>query len=162
MSGLRQLKTLIKNLKAIEPFILKEADRFVGRKAKLLTDLNRENLNSGIDSKGVELNFKKPRITPLTSTLSYTKEYARFKKSKGRQTSFVDLRLLGDFHKSITLTRLEQGWFTFTSGVDIFPYLVANYGTEILGVTEKQLQEFSTNELKPYLENKLIGKLLPR
>ena len=74
----------------------------------------------------------------------------------------MDLRLLGDFHKSITLTRLEQGWFTFTSGVDIFPYLVANYGTEILGVTEKQLQEFSTNELKPYLENKLIGKLLPR
>lgn len=160
MKGLEELRNAIKSLKKINETILVQADAFVELHAPELIQLNRDNLANGIDSKEVPLDFKKPRLTPLNSSRAYTKAYARIKSKYGGQTNFVDLRLLGGFYQSIIITRLETGHFTFNSEIDIFPYLVANYGDEILGITEKQLAEFAGTKLKPHLQQ-VIDKLIP-
>jgi len=161
-SGLSQLKGLIRNLKKIDTVMQAEISKFIRRESKNLVKLNIVNLLNGIDSKGVPLRFKKNRTTSLNFSKAYTAAYAKLKARRGGQTEHVDLRLFGGFHKSIEIVEVEHGKFVFISTSDIFPYLVANYGEEILGVTEEQMQEFLKGKLKPFLENGLAAKLIPR
>lgn len=157
MEGLDQLKILVNKLKRLPEYILKSSDTFMTEQSNKLADLNRENLMNGIDNEGHDLAFRGARKSILDG--AYTKSYARKRQAYGAQTSHVDLRLLGGFHTSIVLKKLAEGHFKFDSEIDIYPYLVLNYGPNLLGITEEQMKRIAENDMKPYLENKLIAQI---
>jgi hypothetical protein len=154
ITGLNKLDKVIQKLDNIESFIGLQTDLIIAKDKKQLEDYNRLQLNAaGIGSDGQELEYMGERKTPLDGP--YTKPYSRYKNSIGGQTGHIDLRLSGDFQKSIKLFRIGEGEWEFTSEDIKFEWLKSWYGENILGVTEEFLQEFSDDTLQPQLQTKV-------
>jgi hypothetical protein len=154
VQGLNKLDKLITKLDKLEDFILDQTANIIEKNRKILEDANRYQLNAaGIGSDGNELEYIGNRSTPVDGP--YTKPYSKYKDKKGGQTSHVDLRLSGDFHKSIQLGEVEANVWDFTSEDPKFEWLKNMYGDTILGVTEERLQEFAENPLQIQLQAKL-------
>lgn len=112
-----------------------------------LVNKNRENLEQGKDNLGVDLNFKKNRVSALNSSKAYTNSYANTKARFGGQTSYVDLKNTGAFYNSIIFTKRDFLKYTIESKDVIYKYLVSNYGENLLGFTELQFKELFENIL---------------
>jgi len=154
VTGLNNLDKIIKKLEGLDEFILLQSDLIVAKDKKILEDDNRKQLNfAGIGSDGQELAYIGNRKSPLGDV--YTKQYEKYKDGVGGQTSYVDLRLTGEFQKSIQLLRTGENEWTFDASDKKFEWLKAWYGEQILGVTEEFLQEFATDNMQPELQNKV-------
>ena len=159
VTGLNNLDKLIRKFSGLEDFIQTQADIIIGQDKKILEDDNRKQLNfAGIGSDGNELTYLKTRKTPSADGI-YSNPYSKYKERKGGQTSFVNLRLTGDFQKTIELFRTGIGEWTFTSTDVKYEWLKEWYGENIVGVTEDFLKEFSEDNLQPQLQNKVDNYL---
>jgi hypothetical protein len=61
------------------------------------SDMSNRVFNNGQDINGSQIG-------------EYSKSYAEYRRSKGRQTATVDLQLFGNLRKSIITTRIKGGW----------------------------------------------------
>ncbi len=154
VTGLDKLSKLIKKLDGLDAFIIAQTDRIIGKDKRVLEDDNRKQLSfAGIGSDGLQLTYMGYRVSPLDPEQIYTAQYSKYKNKKGGQTSFVDLRLTGEFHRSILLIQENPGRWKFVSeSVEKFGWLTNMYGDNILGVTEDFLQEFSDEKIQPQLQ----------
>jgi hypothetical protein len=117
-------------IKLFEKDVLAAFFEAVKQHEDLLKDLNNEQLNRGIDGKG-------QAITPY-----YTDGYKRFKKSKGLQTSVVDLKLSGDYHRSKEVKYFGTKDIAMFSdikvgGFGLGEHLRERYGKDIEGLTKE-------------------------
>lgn len=139
--SLQQLDILISRLKKVQPIVLQSIDAVIEKHQHQLIDQNIKQLLAGLDSEGRELMFRGTRSGKLNSSRAYTSAYDRFKAKLGGQVGYVDLRLHGQFHTSIKLVKQAPGTWKFMSTIDIFKYLVKNYGEDIVGVTLQKQEE---------------------
>lgn len=159
MEGLDQLKRLIVTLKNLPKEVLKSADTAMVNNSKELLDYNKEQLKSGMDSEAKPLRYKPKRVSKLSGNGAYTQAYDRFKGKRGGNTSYVDLNLSGDFFRGFMLDHESLGRFTigseskvFSGGSDLETELKYNYGKDIFGLWEANLQKFADENLKPEIE----------
>jgi hypothetical protein len=164
VEGLDKLKTLIRTLKTLPKEVLKSADSAMVNNSSDLLDMNRKQLQgSGTDSEGKRLEYQHPRVSKVAG--SYTTNYNRFKRKQGGNTSFVDLTLSGNFLNSLRLDHARLGVFKIyaeTSGFDLQRELEWNYGKDIFGLQDANLQKFADQNMKPYIEfeiEQLISKI---
>jgi hypothetical protein len=118
-----------------------------------LLDINRDQLEAGTDSEGRDLKYKRKRVSKIEGV--YTQNYSRFKAKRGGNTLHVDLKLSGNFLNSLRLDHKRLGVFKIyaeTTGFDLQKELEWNYGKDIFGLTDENLQRFADKNLKPYIE----------
>ncbi len=63
--------------------------------------VNRARIVTGKTVSGADIEYRYPRVSPLNSTGSYTRQYSNYKSRAGGQTSFVDLKLDGTWLNSL-------------------------------------------------------------
>lgn len=97
-----------------------------------LEDLNIANLMEGLDSRD-------NAIEP-----PYSDRYARFKQSIGYSPNKVNLRVTGDFHKSIQ-ARADNTGIEYTASDYKADDLLWKYGEQVLGVSQARFVEFIDN-----------------
>lgn len=90
--------------------------------------MNQDNLFAGIDSEGDEIG---PDYRPFTIEL---------KRMLRQPTNRVTLKDTGDFYKSIFLTFGKTSIF-FDAKDWKFPDLIKKYGSDILGITDEDLDD---------------------
>lgn len=149
--GIDKLARAVKVLKSLPKEIAQISDRSIAFNSIELLNYNREQLQKyGIDANEKKLVYQHPRKSKLKGV--YTENYNRFKDRKGGNTKFVDLTLSGDFIKSLKLDHKRLGVFKINAekyGFDLQTELEWNYGEDILGVTEDNLQKFCNVYLQP-------------
>lgn len=157
MEGLDKLEKLILILKNLPKEVLKSADTAMVNNSKELLDYNRDQLKqTGTDSQGKSLRYKHPRKGKVTGV--YTQAYNRFKGKQGGNISFVDINLSGEFLNNLRLDHTKIGLFRIyseTSGFDLETELKWNYGNDIFGLWDTNLQKFCDINLKPEIEFEL-------
>jgi len=89
------LDKLIANLEALERNVTNTLDAQLPNDLHLITELQREQLNDGLNSKGDLLEKNDGVYYP------YAPSYERYKRSKGGRVDRVDLKLTGKFHAGI-------------------------------------------------------------
>ena len=131
-------------LKKLKPAIADEMDKLVEQDKQKFIQANIEQLEKlGEDSQ--ERKLKTP----------YSAKYEKYKKARGGQVNYTDLKLTGEFHKSISLEQQEKGLFLFGSDDEKYQSLRARYG-EILGVQEDNLEKITKGmepKLNKFLDN---------
>lgn len=159
MEGLDQLRRLIVTLKNLPKEVLKSADTAMVNSSRELLDLNREQLRGGMDSETKPLKYKRKRTSKLSPNNAYTMAYDRFKGKRGGNTSYVDLNLSGEFLNNMMLDHVALGRFKivseskiFAGGTTLEDELKYNYGKDIFGLWESNLQKFADQHLKPAIE----------
>lgn len=117
----------------------------VEQNKSIAEDLNADQMNSG-------LNSKNQPITP-----EYTEFTKQIKRAKGQPTNRVTLRDEGDFHRSLFLESVSDG-FSFSSNDPKAPDLAEKYGDDIFGLngrSEEELSEQIKDDLSVLLKKHL-------
>lgn len=155
--SLYQLERLVRFYKNLSNEILSIADNAVIDSSNELLNINRNQLEDyGQDSEGLALKYKHKRSSPVGT--AYTRAYERFKEKRGGQIQYVDLKLTGQFINSIRLDHTAKGKFKFNvdeSQADLYGILQYNYGKNILGLQEDNLQKYADKYLQPVIEYRL-------
>jgi len=158
--SIAKLKSAIRKLEKLPIFIEVQADNVISKEKADLIGANKEQLNEqGKGSDDKSLVYLKPRSGKLNSSGAYTDRYDKFKSKKGKQTDHVDLRLSGKFQRGITLVKFDRNHWVYVGNDDKTLILEANYGDHILGITEDNLQIFSSAVMEPALQNKVDNYL---
>lgn len=113
----------------------------------VIIDMNVEDqlFKRGIDSTGNQL----PSYAPIT---------IHIKQAKGQPTDRMTLRDEGDFHSRFRIERTADGLRILSEDYKT-EMLVRNYGEEIFGLTEENLQTFIEDCVYPQLK-KIINEQL--
>lgn len=123
-------------------FILSLVKEIVQENTHVIEELNRDQLNSGINADSTEI---EPEYTELTQ---------RIKASKGQPFDRVTLKDKGNVHKSIK-AKVFQKSFEMIAGDPKVPELIVKYGEMWLGLSEDSQQIFIDQTLLPELSAKL-------
>lgn len=154
IQGLDKLQNLIRVLKVLPKEVRHSADIAMVNNSAEYLQLNRDQLrNNGQDSEGNQLQYKRKRVSRAVG--NYTQNYNRFKSKQGGQISFVDLTLSGNFLNSLRLDHKRIGVFRIfseTAGFDLEKELMWNYGKDIFGLQDDNLQMFCDKNLSPAIE----------
>jgi hypothetical protein len=113
----------------------------IAQNTNILEDLNAEQLNKGIDSKGQKIT---PDYTPFTKAI---------KRAKGQPTDRVTLKDTGDFYSSIDYSANFSG-VDYTATDSKTNDLTEKYGDDILGLTDE-----SINDVIDFVEIDLAEKI---
>jgi hypothetical protein len=113
-----------------------------------LLDFNKEQMGKGILSTGEKIQWLRDSHYP------YTPPYARWKSSKGLQTSVVDLRVTGSFWDSEYIER-HGDEIEYSSSVTLGKYLEKNYGSKIFGVTPDNRSKYTFGEYFSVFKDKM-------
>lgn len=142
--SISKLNKLIKKLETLDTFLIDESDKFIDKNKKVLAGQNVQQMkDDGQESTGNAIFYQHSRKGETGKYGAYSKPYQKYKEGLGKETRYVDLRLTGEFHRSITLIQFNPGEWRFVSEDDKAPYLIANYGIDILGIQEDRLDVFS-------------------
>ena len=154
-----KLVKLIGKLNTIEDFLIRESDKIIDKNKVGLAAQNRQQLTEdGIEYTGIPIVYQHPRKGETGKYGAYSKPYQKYKEGKGKETKFVDLFLTGKFNKSIILFQMNPGLWRFVSEDEKAPILVANYGPDIFGITEDNLDGFARN-MEPLLQDRVTKYL---
>jgi len=135
------LGSLINNLETLPKVIQKEVDEIVLSDSAVL---NREQLEKGKRADDKDVQFPDGRTT-------YSKGYKKLKQRLGKQNKHIDLKLTGDFHKSIETKKRRKGTYENVSGDTLYTgKLRPTFGSEILGLNKE-----ATEKLNKKIENSL-------
>lgn len=163
IQGLDKLQKLVRLMKTIPKEAEKMADQSIVFNSSVLLGLNRNQLvTKGEDSEGKKLKYLHPRTSPVGN--AYTKSYERFKRKKGGNVNQVDLSLSGSYLRTLKLDHKRLGVFTINAerkGFDLQKELEWNYGKDIHGVSEVNLQWFSNRYIQPTVDER-IQQLIDR
>ena len=124
-------------------------------------------IESGVKSSGAILSTLKQRLfnkgTDANNSLigggAYSKNYKEYKRGKGRRTSFVNLRMEGDYYDSMFVeARGTKG--LFIDATDWKKSILAEqYSSwELLGLTEDETENLVAFRIDPEIQ-KTINKL---
>ena len=123
---------------------------------------NKENLAGGKLSTGGDITNLNDRDVESTGrTNSYSSSYlaSREVRAKKKQTEYVDLRLTGQYYKSIKYQKTPRGG-KISSNDPKEKYIDERYGEDTLGLQEEQLQEIaekSAEMLSQYIVKQLTN-----
>lgn len=159
MEGLDKLQRLVTFYKELPQNVLKSADAAMVNNSAELLDYNKDQLSGGTDSETKPLKYKRKRKSKLAGNGVYTDAYNKYKGAYGGNTSYVDLNLSGDFYNGFMLDHKSLGRFTigseskiFAGGTTLEQELIYNYGKNIFGLWEDNLQKFVDQNLAPQVE----------
>lgn len=107
-----------------------------------LEELNREQLEKGIQSDGEIIRWQKDEHYP------YTLPYVRKKTAIGLQTEVVDLKLSGDFWSEIEASANDDS-IVFEDKNPKTEFLEKNYTNKILGINEEKTQKYIEEIFSP-------------
>jgi hypothetical protein len=164
---LKPLEKLVRFYKDLPGNVLKSADTAMVNNSSELLEYNREQLKGGTDSETKPLRYKHNRKSKLSGV--YTAAYSKYKGRRGGNTAYVDLDLDHTFLNSLRLDHEALGRFrigseskVFSGGTTLEDELMYNYGKDIFGLWEGNLQKFASENLKPTIEfevEQLINRL---
>jgi hypothetical protein len=103
----------------------------------LFGDMQRERIAKGKNAEGDKLEYNKRRTSALNSTGAYTRQYSKFKSSRGGQTSHVDLNLSGKYTNQIKAKRIGATKIQVESSDSKAEKIEGNYD-EVIGFTPAQ------------------------
>lgn len=135
---MQELEVYIAKLKGFKNAVLDEAELIIEDNKERISDLNQEQLNDGVDSRGEDI---KPAYSPMT---------IRIKRLKGQPTDRVTLHDKGDFYKGIELKKVGN-IYDLTGTDSKTAKLQAKYGKDILGLTPENKEVVVESILKPLL-----------
>jgi hypothetical protein len=148
--SLEQLITKLKNLKSRVGIIADEV--IMDNKSQIISLQLGQMAFKGEDSEGDKLRYQKPRKGKTKGV--YSAGYSNYKSKRGGQTRYVDLKLSGDFYKSIDVVNPDRGLIKIKSEDDKFDILTSNFGDNILGLNTENLIIFA-NRIEPKLQGKV-------
>jgi hypothetical protein len=148
--SLEQLITKLKNLKSRVGIIADEV--IMDNKSQIISLQLGQMAFKGEDSEGDKLRYQKPRKGKTKGV--YSAGYSNYKSKRGGQTRYVDLKLNGDFYKSIDVVNPDRGLIKIKSEDDKFDILTSNFGDNILGLNTENLIIFA-NRIEPKLQGKV-------
>ena len=148
--SLEQLITKLKNLKSRVGIIADEV--IMDNKSQIISLQLGQMAFKGEDSEGDKLRYQKPRKGKTKGV--YSAGYSNYKSKRGGQTRYVDLKLSGDFYKSIDVVNPDRGLIKIKSEDDKFDILTSNFGENILGLNNENLTIFA-NRIEPKLQGKV-------
>ena len=102
------------------------------------------------------MEYLPPRLGPTGKYGWYSRGYERTKRGN---VLYVDLYLSGAFHRSIVLIQTEKNHWIFSSADEKYLFLLANYGQDILGVSEEFL-DFYTSGIMAFQLQERVDKFL--
>lgn len=140
------LETFNERVKGLLYFAKKTATDILFTKGQEAVKLNNAELLKGYNTDG------------KTIQKGYSKPYARKRKKKGLQTSFVDLYFTGKFQKSTKPVKVIEG-LDMDSDADYEKYLRGNF-EKIRGLNEQQANNMAdkiAKELVPILKKYLVS-----
>ena len=112
---------------------------------KIMADLNRSQLSKGERTDGSKIG-------------SYEESTIRYRRRKGKQTSFVDLKVSGDLYKQIDLFTTKS-ITTFFSRVSYAVYQEDRYvdspQRHIFGLTDENIKKLAEQKLQPELKRRV-------
>lgn len=153
MADVTQLVKLINKLKSLKTQIIPIADNVImDNKSQIISLQLGQMAFKGEDSEGVKLRYQKPRKGKTKGV--YSAGYSNYKSKRGGQTRYVDLKLNGDFYKSIDVVNPDRGLIKIKSEDDKFGILTSNFGENILGLNTENLIIFA-NRIEPKLQGKV-------
>jgi hypothetical protein len=138
---------IVDYLEALEKIDIQDAaEKTILKTKKELADLNREQLGEGLLSTNDKIHWLADDHYP------YVKPYARRRQNLGLQTDVVDLKVNGSFWDSIDVVP-EGDEMIFFSQNEIAQYLEGNYGKEIYGLTDAELDKYIEEDFEePFYE----------
>jgi hypothetical protein len=153
MADVTQLVKLINKLKSLKTQMVNIADDVVmDNKSQIISLQLGQMAFKGEDSEGDKLRYQKPRKGKTKGV--YSAGYSNYKSKVGGQTRYVDLKLSGDFYKSIDVVNPDKGLIKIKSEDDKFDILTSNFGENILGLNKENLTIFA-NRIEPKLQGKV-------
>jgi hypothetical protein len=153
MADVTQLVKLINKLKSLKTQMVNIADDVVmDNKSQIISLQLGQMAFKGEDSEGDKLRYQKPRKGKTKGV--YSAGYSNYKSKRGGQTRYVDLKLSGDFYKSIDVVNPDRGLIKIKSEDDKFDILTSNFGENILGLNNENLTIFA-NRIEPKLQGKV-------
>lgn len=153
MADVTQLVKLINKLKSLKTQIIPIADNVImDNKSQIISLQLGQMAFKGEDSEGDKLRYQKPRKGKTKGV--YSAGYSNYKSKRGGQTRYVDLKLNGDFYKSIDVVNPDRGLIKIKSEDDKFGILTSNFGENILGLNTENLIIFA-NRIEPKLQGKV-------
>ena len=153
MADVTQLVKLINKLKSLKTQMVNIADDVVmDNKSQIISLQLGQMAFKGEDSEGDKLRYQKPRKGKTKGV--YSAGYSNYKSKRGGQTRYVDLKLSGDFYKSIDVVNPDKGLIKIKSEDDKFDILTSNFGENILGLNKENLNIFA-NRIEPKLQGKV-------
>ena len=129
------LEKLISNLKQLKQHLENKLDSQVTANLNEFEEMQRERLNKGENKEGEKLKRNE-------GFYPYSPQYKKYKRSKGGQVNFVDLKLDGDFHEGITATKVGKGKVTLYSK-DKKDKFLSNQYEGIFGFSPNQEDELN-------------------
>ena len=123
------LEKLINNLKQLRQHLENKLDSQVNTNLANFAEMQRDRLNEGKNKEGENLK-RNEEFYPYSSEgknkegenlkrnegfYPYSSTYKKYKKARGGQVNFVDLKLDGNFHAGITATKVGRGKITLYS-----------------------------------------------
>lgn len=125
-------------LRRLEDAINVAIMNIVRRNEGFIVRLNKEQLESGMNADGVQLNIRNPYT-------AFTRAY------KGSST--VDLLDEGDFHESFVIEYEYDEFYIYAKDIKV-NVLTVKYGSEIFGLTEESL-----SKLKVIIQKELADEI---
>jgi hypothetical protein len=118
----------IQIIKRIEEQIIPTIINTIKKYELILTEYNTDSNLKGEDSTGTQIG-------------KYSGIYKRIRISKGKQVDHVDLNMTGKFHASLDVQVLNDS-FKIVSKVSYADDIVKRYGNRVLGIQQKDLEDF--------------------
>lgn len=129
------LERLINNLKNLKVSLESNLDNTINANLSNLEQMQRDRLNKGENSEGDKLRREE-------GFYPYSPQYAKYKRARGGQVKFVDLKLDGDFHAGIDAKKVGKGKVTLYSKDKKEKFLSSQY-KGIYGFAPNQRQELN-------------------
>jgi hypothetical protein len=129
------VQPLINNLKQLKQHLENTLDAQVNANLTEFADMQRDRLDTGKNNEG-------DNLTRNEGFYPYSPKYTAYKRAKGGQVNFVDLKLNGDFHAGITATKVGKSRVTLYSKDKKERFLPSQY-TGIYGFSPNQKKELN-------------------
>lgn len=113
-----------------------------------LEELNKEQMQEGIQNDGDIIRWQKDDHYP------YTKPYERKKEKAGLQVEVVDLKFSGDFWEEIEASA-GSDQIDFTSNNYKTQFLEKNYSNKIFGTTDENTEKYNQEDFGPAFREQL-------
>jgi hypothetical protein len=145
------LTKLIKNLEILEQEVKKTFDAFLPNYLGEVTEVQKEQLNEGLNSEGGLLMKTNSNYYP------YSPSYTAYKRAKGLQTNVVDLKLTGAFQRGIRTYKTGTMKANITS-VDSKTTKLKTEFNNIFGIAPQMTDKLGAKFIKP-ISNIVKSKL---
>lgn len=154
------LTAIISKLETIQRIAENSMEKSVEDSEQTLIELQKERMDMGLDVNGNFIEYNKRRTSELNETGAYTKKYAKYKSSRGGNTSVVDLELTGDYKNSLKAETKKTGKgidVDIKSNVSHAKYIEKHYD-DIYGLDKRQqelIEKVITRQIETDIENHL-------